>query len=155
MNHNQSSKQNQRIQRISDSTLVIGVDIAKFNHVARAFNYRGMEVGKRCLFYNDESGLLHLLEWIITIQKEHGFDDVILGVEPTGTGSPCFISSRKKVFRWCLLIHITSRRVKSLMTIRQPRMTSRMQKLSLHLSETGVIQLLNFPKGSMQTFECS
>lgn len=84
MNHNQSIKQNQRIQRISETTLVIGVDIAKFNHVARAFNYRGMELGKRCLFYNDESGLLHLLDWIKAIQLEQGYDDVILGIEPTG-----------------------------------------------------------------------
>ncbi|HGG8188132.1 TPA: IS110 family transposase, partial [Neisseria meningitidis] len=50
MKHNQSSKQNQRIMRISETTLVIGTDIAKRNHVARAFNYRGIELGKRCLF---------------------------------------------------------------------------------------------------------
>src|SRR5690606_37920257 len=84
MKHNQSNKQNQRISRISESTLVIGTDIAKFNHVARAFNYRGIELGKRCLFQNDENGLLNLLAWAESIMQEHMLTDVILGVEPTG-----------------------------------------------------------------------
>ncbi|GAX89029.1 MULTISPECIES: IS110 family transposase [Effusibacillus] len=84
MKLNQSSKQNQRIERISDTTLVIGTDIAKHNHVARAFNYRGIELGKRCLFQNDEQGLLNLLAWAESLKQEHGMSDVILGVEPTG-----------------------------------------------------------------------
>ncbi len=84
MKHNQSNKQNQRISRISETTLVIGTDIAKHNHVARAFNYRGIELGKRCLFQNDENGLLNLLAWAESIKQEHGLTDVILGVEPTG-----------------------------------------------------------------------
>jgi transposase len=84
MKHNQSSKQNQRIERISETTLVIGTDIAKNNHVARAFTYRGIELGKRCLFQNDEQGLLNLLAWAEALKQEHGMSDVILGVEPTG-----------------------------------------------------------------------
>lgn len=84
MKHNQSSKQNQRIERISETTLVIGTDIAKNNHVARAFTYRGIELGKRCLFQNDEQGLLNLLAWAEALKQEHGMNDVILGVEPTG-----------------------------------------------------------------------
>jgi len=56
MKFNQSNKQNQRINRISETTLVIGTDIAKHTHVARAFNYRGIELGKRCLFQNDDNG---------------------------------------------------------------------------------------------------
>jgi len=84
MKHNQSNKQNQRISRISETTLVIGTDIAKHNHVARAFNYRGIELGKRCLFQNDENGLLNLLAWAESIKQEHGLTDVLLGVEPTG-----------------------------------------------------------------------
>ncbi|MFC4767134.1 IS110 family transposase [Effusibacillus consociatus] len=84
MKHSQSSKQNQRIQRISDTTLVIGTDIAKHNHVARAFNYRGIELGNRCLFQNDEQGLLNLLAWAESLKQKNGMNDVILGVEPTG-----------------------------------------------------------------------
>jgi len=72
MKHNPSSKQNQRISRISETTLVIGTDIAKHQHVARAFNYRGLELGRRCLFQNDENGLLNLLAWAESIKQEHG-----------------------------------------------------------------------------------
>ncbi|WP_374016491.1 hypothetical protein ABU162_19775 [Paenibacillus thiaminolyticus] len=61
MKHNQSCKQNQCIERISEKKLGIGTDIVKTNHVARAFNYRGIELGMRCLFTNEESGLLNLL----------------------------------------------------------------------------------------------
>lgn len=84
MKNNQSRNQNQRIQRISDTTLVVGTDIAKSVHVARAMNYRGIELGKRCLFQNDECGLLTLLTWIEDLKTNHGLTDVILGVEPTG-----------------------------------------------------------------------
>ena len=84
MKHNQSNKQNQRIERISEKVLVIGTDIAKTNHVARAFNYRGIEFGKRCLFTNDEIGLLNLLAWAESLKQEHGMETIILGVEPTG-----------------------------------------------------------------------
>ncbi len=38
-------KQNQLIERISDSHLVVGVDIAQHIHVARAVNFRGIVVG--------------------------------------------------------------------------------------------------------------
>lgn len=84
MKHNESSKQNQRIQRISERTLVIGTDIAKSNHVARAFTYRGIELGKRCLFTNDENGLMNVLAWAESLKKANQMDNVILGVEPTG-----------------------------------------------------------------------
>lgn len=42
MKYKQSKKQNQRITRISDKTLVVGADIAKETHVARAIDYRGL-----------------------------------------------------------------------------------------------------------------
>lgn len=83
MKHNPNSKQNQRIERITEKTLVIGVDIAKHTHVARAFNSRRLELGKRCLFSNDEQGLLHLLTWAQSLQTET-MTEIVLGVEPTG-----------------------------------------------------------------------
>lgn len=45
MKYKQSKKQNQRITRISDKTLVVGADIAKETHVARAIDFRGIELG--------------------------------------------------------------------------------------------------------------
>jgi hypothetical protein len=43
------SNQNERINQITSSTLIVGVDIAKFKHVARAQDYRGVEFGKPSL----------------------------------------------------------------------------------------------------------
>lgn len=83
MKNNRPKDQNQRIERITEQTIVIGVDIAKSNHVARAFTYRGLELGKRCLFTNDEAGLLRLLEWAGALRTETS-PDLLLGVEPTG-----------------------------------------------------------------------
>lgn len=80
----QSYKQNQRIERISETTLVIGADIAKNTHIARAFNFRGIELGKRCVFTNDQTGMKALLDWTDELKQEHGMTEVLLGVEPTG-----------------------------------------------------------------------
>ena len=44
MNYNQ----NHKIAQITPKTLVIGIDIAKHHHVARAQDYRGMELGSTC-----------------------------------------------------------------------------------------------------------
>ncbi|MDQ0046457.1 hypothetical protein J2T18_000729 [Paenibacillus polymyxa] len=51
-----NSTQNERINQITSSTLIIGVDIAKFKHVARAQDYRGVEFGKAITFENDREG---------------------------------------------------------------------------------------------------
>jgi hypothetical protein len=40
--------QNQKIAQITSQTLIIGVDIAKFKHVARAQDFRGLEFGTSC-----------------------------------------------------------------------------------------------------------
>ncbi|MCP1308712.1 IS110 family transposase [Paenibacillus tyrfis] len=42
MNYNQNNK----IAQITPQKLVIGVDIAKYKHVARAQDFRGLEFGK-------------------------------------------------------------------------------------------------------------
>ncbi|WP_143824746.1 IS110 family transposase [Natranaerobius trueperi] len=36
--------QNERIKQVQESTLIIGVDIAKESHVARAQDFRGVEL---------------------------------------------------------------------------------------------------------------
>ena len=41
MNYNQNDK----IAQITSHTLIVGVDIAKFKHVARAQDFRGIEFG--------------------------------------------------------------------------------------------------------------
>ena len=80
MNYNQ----NKKIAQITSQTLIVGVDIAKFKHVARAQDFRGMEFGSPCYFENTKEGFEHFLNWIMEIKKEQCMENVIVGMEPTG-----------------------------------------------------------------------
>ncbi|OME77201.1 IS110 family transposase [Paenibacillus sp. FSL A5-0031] len=78
------STQNERINQITSSTLIVGVDIAKFKHVARAQDYRGVELGKSITFENNREGFELFISWFQKIVAEQGLQDVIVGMEPTG-----------------------------------------------------------------------
>jgi transposase len=80
MNYNQ----NQKLAQITSQTLIIGVDIAKFKHVARAQDFRGMEFGKPYYFENTSVGFEGFLTWIQELTQKHGMEKTIIGVEPTG-----------------------------------------------------------------------
>jgi len=80
MNYNQ----NHKLSQISQTTLIVGIDIAKDKHVARAQDDRGFEFGKRVIFDNRIHGFEQLLNWIFRLQKEHGKTELIVGAEPTG-----------------------------------------------------------------------
>ena len=84
MKYKMQQKQNQRIQQITDATIIVGADIAKQTHVARAIDFRGIELGKECVFSNDDEGLTKLVTWMKELQRLHGKTDVVFGVEPTG-----------------------------------------------------------------------
>lgn len=45
--------QNHKIAQITPKTLVIGIDIAKHHHVARAQDYRGIELGSTIILKKD------------------------------------------------------------------------------------------------------
>ncbi|QYR22421.1 IS110 family transposase [Paenibacillus sp. sptzw28] len=79
-----NSTQIERINQITSSTLIVGVDIAKFKHVARAQDYRGVELGKPITFENTREGFELFMSWFRKISTERGFQDVIVGMEPTG-----------------------------------------------------------------------
>jgi transposase len=84
MKHKLKQKQNQRITRITESTLIVGADIAKKVHVARAVDYRGIELGKDCVFHNDRTGLSKLAAWMKELGEAHHKTDILFGIEPTG-----------------------------------------------------------------------
>lgn len=71
------STQNERINQITSSTLIVGVDIAKFKHVARAQDYRGVEFGKPIAFENNREGFGLFVSWFEKLTTEQGFQDVI------------------------------------------------------------------------------
>ncbi|MDQ6596450.1 IS110 family transposase [Bacillus salipaludis] len=84
MNFKMQDKQNQLIERISDTHLIVGVDIAQQLHIARAVNFRGIVVGDPLSFENNEEGFVKLLSWIQNLQKLKKLDSTIVGMEPTG-----------------------------------------------------------------------
>lgn len=65
MNYNQ----NEKIAQITSQTLIIGVDIAKFKHGARAQDFRGMEFGSPYYFENTKQGFQLFLEWIYQLKN--------------------------------------------------------------------------------------
>ncbi len=80
MNYNQ----NKKIEQVQESTLIIGADIAKQKHVARAQDFRGIEFGRALTFENTRKGFMQLLSWIKNLMVEHDKQEVIFGIEPTG-----------------------------------------------------------------------
>ncbi len=63
--------QNQKISQITPSTLIIGIDIAKDKHVARAQDDRGLDFGKRLVFENRIFGFEALVKWAEQHQEKH------------------------------------------------------------------------------------
>lgn len=80
MNYNQ----NKKLMQITPNTLVVGIDIAKDKHVARAQDDRGVEFGKRLIFENRIHGFQSLLDWAERHKKQNKKNYILFGVEPTG-----------------------------------------------------------------------
>jgi len=79
---------NQRLEEITITTLIVGVDIAKTTHYARFTDYRGMEIGKAISFKSDAEGFESIVAKIEQIRNiklaNKPFTEVIIGMEPTG-----------------------------------------------------------------------
>lgn len=77
--------QNQKLEQVTEKTLVIGVDIGSENHYARAFNYRGIEYSQKAFkFANDANGFEQFQGWMHEFVLKNGAKKVIVGFEPTG-----------------------------------------------------------------------
>ena len=63
MKHNKFT-QKEKLSQVRESSLVIGVDIASEKHYARAFDWRGMELGKVISFENDMRGFIRFAIWM-------------------------------------------------------------------------------------------
>ncbi len=73
-----------KLEAITTSTLIVGVDIAKKLQWASFTDYRGLVLGKTLRFRNDKNGFETILTSIQTICKLKKLDKVIVGMEPTG-----------------------------------------------------------------------
>jgi transposase len=77
-------KQNFKIMQITDKTLVIGVDIAKRKHFARAFDWRGIELDKTINFKSNWTGFNKFLDWAKEVAEREDKEKIVVGLEPTG-----------------------------------------------------------------------
>ena len=57
-------KQNEKINQVKESTLVVGIDIGSTTQYARAFDWRGIELGKVFPFSNSREGFESFKAWI-------------------------------------------------------------------------------------------
>src|SRR5690554_1637267 len=76
--------QNKRIMQVKETTLVVGVDIAKHTHVARAQNYRGIQYGIPISFANTDGGFKQFIDWLNAMKEQYNKTNVMVGMEPTG-----------------------------------------------------------------------
>lgn len=77
-------KQNQKINQVKESTLVIGIDIGSTVQYARAFDWRGIELSKVYKFSNNRSGFEGFRNWMQWLQDRFQKTDALVGIEPTG-----------------------------------------------------------------------
>lgn len=76
--------QNEKINQVTENSIVVGVDIASEVHYARAFDWRGIELAKVFRFENSLEGFEAFSEWIDETKRENRKEDVLVGAEPTG-----------------------------------------------------------------------
>ena len=78
------STQREKIERITEKTLIIGIDIASHRHYAQALTWRKVEVTKGLYFNNERQGFEEFLEWVNHAKQKMGATDIIVAMEPTG-----------------------------------------------------------------------
>ena len=76
--------QNEKIEQVTDTTMVVGVDIGSQTHYARAFDNQGREFTKRVFaFKNDMEGFNSFNLGAETLKKENNKTQILIGCEPT------------------------------------------------------------------------
>lgn len=65
--------QNSKLNQVSIEKIIIGVDIASETHYARAFDWRGLELGKVFHFENSLEGFQNFSNWMEQIKNQAGF----------------------------------------------------------------------------------
>lgn len=74
---------NEKIEKITDNTIICGIDVGKTNCCARFCNYRGLEIYKKVWF--DRTKDLDIIGAHITAASyQTGLTNIIVAFEPTG-----------------------------------------------------------------------
>ncbi|SFE85746.1 Transposase IS116/IS110/IS902 family protein [Bacillus sp. OV194] len=78
------SIRNDRINQINETTLVIGMDIAKQTHYACAVDDRGRELSKSFKVPQSRQGFQRFHTELVDLMKRHNKTNIYVGFEPTG-----------------------------------------------------------------------
>ncbi|WP_394223948.1 IS110 family transposase [Priestia aryabhattai] len=76
--------QNEKLNQVTPHMFIVGVDIAKFKHIARAQDDRGQILGKSHTCTNTKERFDIFFAWMEEMQHKHEKADVLVGMEPTG-----------------------------------------------------------------------
>lgn len=76
--------QNEKILQMKNNTLIVGIDVGKETHYARAIDVRGVELAKLLRFSNSAQGYESLDNWMNEIMNRTEKTEAIVGFEPTG-----------------------------------------------------------------------
>ena len=74
---------NEKIEKITEDTLIVGIDVGKTNCCMRFCDYRGREVYKK-VWFDRTKDLKFLGAYITAGMHETGLTKVIVAFEPTG-----------------------------------------------------------------------
>jgi transposase len=77
-------KVNDKINQVTEKTLVVGMDIAKETHYASFVDERGRALAKVTSVKQSHAGFEYLYAQIRKLLSETGKSEVIVGIEPTG-----------------------------------------------------------------------
>jgi len=84
MRKKHNNRQVEKRQRITEATLVTGMDIGcEFNAMC-LMNKEGTVLGRYPKIYNSRKGFDYFHGVIESMKKKYGFTDVLIGMEPTG-----------------------------------------------------------------------
>ena len=73
--------QNEKIEQVTESTLVLGVDIGSSEHYVKAFDYRGRELTRKVFkFLTDINGFNTFYDWVTQICVKHGKNEAMIAV---------------------------------------------------------------------------
>ena len=74
----------ERLRRVTPTTIIVGIDVAKEIHFARITDYRGIDLIKPFKVHNSIEGFESLLEKVEKIREKQSCDQVMIGMEPSG-----------------------------------------------------------------------
>lgn len=75
---------NDKINQVTENTLVIGIDIAKHKHFACAVDDRGRVLQKSFPIFQSRIGFEAFYERLLALKAAHEKQEILVGFEPTG-----------------------------------------------------------------------